>query len=143
VLEQVLEKYPEDVKIAFKNFPFPGHKYAMKAAIAALAAHSQGKFWKFHDMLFKNYNQLNDEIIFDIALLLGFDETEFKKKMEDSAIQERIRQDISDGQRSAIRATPSVFINGRLLRNQTPQGLQTAIDRELLKLGKKVAKPAF
>lgn len=142
VLDQVFEKYREDVKIVFKNFPLPNHKYAKKAAIAALAAHSQGKFWEFHDLLFKNYNQLNDQLIFDIALSLGFDKAEFEKNMKDSAIQEIIKYDMSEGQRAALRVTPTVFINGRLLRNYSLPGFQAAIDKELLKVGKKVAKPA-
>jgi protein-disulfide isomerase len=74
VLEQVLEKYPHDVKIVFKNYPLRNHKFAMKAAIAALAAGSEGKFWEFHDELFKNYNKLNDQKIREIALGLGFDQ---------------------------------------------------------------------
>jgi hypothetical protein len=37
----VLEKYPEDVKVAFKNFPIRSHKFAMKAATAAPAADIQ------------------------------------------------------------------------------------------------------
>jgi protein-disulfide isomerase len=142
VLEQVLDKYPKDIKIVYKNFPLPNHKHARKAASAALVAQSQGKFWEFHDLLFQNYNRLNDQLIFDIALSLGFDKAKFEKNMKDIAIQEQIGQDMAEGQRFAIRATPTVFINGRLLRNDSLKGFQAAIDEELLKIGKKVAKPA-
>jgi protein-disulfide isomerase len=58
VLEQVLEKNPENVKFVFKNYPLRNHKFAMKAAVAALAARSEGKFWEFHDELYKNYNKI-------------------------------------------------------------------------------------
>jgi protein-disulfide isomerase len=67
VLEQVIEKYPNDVKVVFKNFPLRSHRFSMQAAIAAMAAASQGKFWEFHDLLFKNYNQLDDQKIQEIA----------------------------------------------------------------------------
>ncbi|MDH3567988.1 MAG: thioredoxin domain-containing protein, partial [Desulfobacteraceae bacterium] len=73
LLEQVLENNPENVKIVFKNFPLRRHKYATKAAMAALAADGQGKFWAFHDRLFENYKQLSDQKINDIARDLGFD----------------------------------------------------------------------
>jgi hypothetical protein len=79
----VLWQYPKEVKVVFKNFPLPGHKFAMKAAIAALAAESQGKFWEFHDLLFKDYNRLNDEKVKEIAKKLGLDEQEFEKKTAD------------------------------------------------------------
>jgi protein-disulfide isomerase len=141
LLEQVLEKYPDDVKIVFKNFPLRNHKFAMKAATAALAAESQGKFWEFHDLLFKNYNKLNDQKIREIALELGLDQTEFEKKMKDSKITEMIRQDVREGAQADVRGTPTIFINGRRLKDRSLKGFQAAIDKELQKLGKKDAKP--
>jgi protein-disulfide isomerase len=137
VLEQVLEKYPHDVKIVFKNYPLRNHKFAMKAAIAALAAGSEGKFWEFHDELFKNYNKLNDQKIREIALGLGFDQAEFEKKMKDPKLTKMIRQDLRDGAQAGVRGTPTIFINGRRLKNRSLQGFQAAIDKELQRLGKK------
>jgi protein-disulfide isomerase len=137
VLEQVLEKYPHDVKIAFKNYPLRNHKFAMKAAMAALAAESQGKFWEFHDELYKNYNKLSDQKIREIALGLGFDQAEFEKKMNDPKLTAMIRQDLRDGVQAGVRGTPSIFINGRRLKNRSLQGFQAAIDKELQRLGKK------
>jgi protein-disulfide isomerase len=141
LLEQVLEKYPDDVKIVFKNFPLGNHKFAMKAATAALAAESQGKFWEFHDLLFKNYNKLNDQKIREIALELGLDQTEFEKKMKDPKITAMIRQDVREGAQAGVRGTPTIFINGRRLKDRSLKGFQSAIDKELQKLGKKAAKP--
>lgn len=113
----------------------------MKAATAALAAESQGKFWEFHDLLFKNYNKLNDQKIREIALELGLDQTEFEKKMKDSKITEMIRQDVREGAQADVRGTPTIFINGRRLKDRSLKGFQAAIDKELQKLGKKDAKP--
>ena len=141
VLEQVLEKYPDNVKIVFKNFPLRNHKFARKAATAALAAESQGKFWEYHDLLFKNYNKLNDQKINEIALVLGLDQTEFQKKIKDPKIAAMISQDVQEGAQAGVRGTPTVFINGRRLNDRSLKGFQTAIDRELQKLGKKAAKP--
>ncbi len=137
VLEQVLEKYPHDVKIVFKNYPLRNHKFAMKAAMAALAAESQGKFWEFHDELFKNYNKLNDQKIREIALGLGFDRAEFEKKMKDPKITAMIRQDLRDGAQAGVRGTPTIFLNGRRLKDRSLQGFQAAIDKELQRIGKK------
>ena len=139
VLEQVLETYPDDVKIVFKNFPLRNHKFAMKAATAALAAESQGKFWEFHDLLFKNYNKLNDQKIREIALELGLDQTEFKKKMKDPKITAIIRQDVRDGAQAGVRGTPTIFINGRRLNNRSLKGFQAAIDKELQKLSRSIS----
>ena len=142
VLEQVLEKYPQDVKVVFKNFPLQNHKYAMQAAVAALAAESQGKFWEFHDRLFENYNKLNDEKIQEISVTVGLNQEEYEKKKKDPAIQQRVNQDLSDGRRAGVRGTPTVFINGIRLRDRSLRGFQAAIDKQLKKLGKEVPKPA-
>jgi protein-disulfide isomerase len=142
VLEQVLEKYPQDVKVVFKNFPLQNHKYAMKAAIAALAAESQGKFWEFHDLLFENYNKLNDQKIQEIAQTVGLNLEEYEKKKKDPAVQSQVRQDLTDGRRAGVRGTPTVFINGSRLRDRSLKGFQTAVDKQLVKLGKTATKPS-
>ena len=79
LLEQTLKKYPKSVKIVFKNFPLSSHKFAKKAAAAALAAGRQGKFWEFHDELFKNYRNLDDKKILEIAKKLELEEARFKQ----------------------------------------------------------------
>jgi protein-disulfide isomerase len=142
VLEQVLEKYPHDVKVAFKNFPLRNHKFAMKAALAALAAESQGKFWEFHDLLYKNYNQLNDQKIQEIAQAVGLNQEQYEKKINDPATARRIDQDFLEGEQAGVRGTPTVFINGIRLKNRSFQGFQEAIDMQLEKLGKAAAKPS-
>lgn len=131
LLEQVLENNPGNVKIVFKNFPLRRHKYATKAAMASLAADGQGKFWAFHDRLFENYKQLNDQKIKDIARDLGLDMEKFEKQMKDPGILAQIRQDLLDGNQAGVRGTPTVFIGGRLLRNWSPKEFQMLIDKEL------------
>jgi protein-disulfide isomerase len=142
VLAQVLEKYPHDVKLVFKNFPLQNHKFAFKAAVAALAAESQGKFWEFHDLLFKNFNRINDQKIQEIALAVGLNQQEYEKKKNDPAITRKVQQDLSDGQQAGVRGTPTVFVNGIRLRDRSLQGFQAVIDKQLEKLGKTAAKPS-
>jgi len=113
----------------------------MKAAAAALAAGSQGKFWEFHDRLFENYNRLNDQIIGQIATALNLDLAEFEKSMGDPAIEQRIKQDVYDGRQAGVNSTPSVFINGRRLKNRSLEGFQAAIEKEMQVLGKKTQGP--
>lgn len=131
LLEQVLGQYPKEVKVVFKNFPLQNHKFAMKAAIAALAADSQGKFWEFHDLLFKDYNRLNDETVREIAKKLELDEQAFEKKMADPQIVQKIRQDYTDGIAAGVTGTPTLFVNGKLLRNRSMGGFKEIIDKEL------------
>jgi protein-disulfide isomerase len=137
VLNQVFEKYQGKVKLVYKNFPLSTHQFARKAAEAALAAGRQGKFWEFHDRLFQNYNRLNDQVIQELAQQLGLDMQKFEKDMNDPQISQVINQDYQDGLKAGVRGTPTIFVNGSLLRNTSLEGLQAAIDKELEKKGKK------
>jgi protein-disulfide isomerase len=136
LLEQVLEKNPETVKLVFKNFPLRNHQYAAKAARAAIAADAKGKFWQFHDRLFINYNRLNDRKIGDIALQLGFDPVELAEQMKSPQVRSRVERDILDGKQAGVKSTPTVFVNGRQLKNRTLKGFQNLIDKELQKMQK-------
>jgi len=133
VLEQVLEKNPNQVKLVFKNFPLRNHKFAMPAAIASLAAEKQGKFWEFHDLLFKDHNRLNEQKVKEIAQQLNLDMEKFEKDQKDPRIRAMINRDLVEGNQAGVRGTPTVFINGRLLRNRTMAGFQELIEKALKK----------
>jgi protein-disulfide isomerase len=133
VLEQVLEKNPDKVKLVFKNFPLRNHKFAMEAATAALAAEKQGKFWEFHDLLFKDYNRLNEQKVKEIAQKLNLDMEKFEKDWKDPRIRALINRDLAEGNRAGVRGTPTIFVNGRLLRNRSMAGFQELIEKALKK----------
>lgn len=136
-LNEVLEKNKGKAKLVFKNFPLNSHQFARKAAAAALAAGKQGKFWEMHDRLFQNYNRLNDQVVQEQAQQLGLDLQKFEKDMNDPQIQQVINQDYQDGIKAGVRGTPTIYVNGALLKNTSPEGFQAAIDKELEKKGKK------
>ena len=105
----------------------------MPAAIAALAAEKQGKFWEFHDLLFKYYNRLNQQKINEIAQQLNLDMEKFVSDQKDPQIRAMINRDLAEGNLAGVRGTPTVFINGRLLRNRTMAGFQELIEKALKK----------
>ena len=134
VLEQVLEQYPQQVKLVFKNFPLRSHSFAYKAAQASMAAEKQGKFWEFHDLLFKNYNRINDQKITEIMNDLNLDADQFQRAMQDPAIKAQIDADLRNGDTAGVRGTPTIFINGKLLRDKSLAGFQRQINEELMQL---------
>lgn len=131
ILEQLHQQYPQKVKIVFKQFPLRSHKFSGKAARATIAAAEQDKFWPFHDMLFKNYNKLNDEKIEEIRKSLDLDADKFTKTMASDDTGNLIEQDIEDGKAAGVRGTPTVFVNGQLLRNKSFVGLRQAVEDAL------------
>lgn len=136
VFQQVLDKYPENVKLVVKHFPLAKHKFAHKAATAALSANVQGKFWEFHSELFKNYKVINDAKIQDIAKKLGLDMDKFAKEMQSPAIKSLIARDVSNGRQIGVRGTPTIFINGKALKNRSLPGIYQVIEAELKRQGR-------
>ena len=134
LIEKITEMYPERLKVVFKQFPLPFHKMATPAAMASLAAQQQGKFWQYHDLLFENHLQLSQEKFIEFARQLHLDVDKFTEDMKSKAIQQKLSQDILDGRRAGVRGTPSLFINGRILRQHTVEAMKKMIDQELARV---------
>jgi protein-disulfide isomerase len=132
----VLKKYPNEVKLVVKHFPLRNHKFARKAAGAALAANEQGKFWEFHQKLFENYRVLNDSKIQDIAKELGLDMEKFNKDLKSPMIAKLINRDLNNGRQVGVRGTPTTFVNGKISKKRDLNGFSEMIEAELKKKGK-------
>ena len=129
----MFEKNPDTVTVVFKNFPLRSHKYATTSAVAALAAGRQGKFWQFHDELFKVYKQINENKIIEVAQQIGLEMNQFNKDINDPAIRELIQKDYQEGINIGVRGVPAVFINGKQFRGRNLEDYQAAIDGILKK----------
>ena len=135
----MLEQYPKDVKLIFKNYPLARHAYAKKAAIAAAAAQRQEKFWEYHDRLFENYDRLDDQKFREIARELNLDMEKFEKDLNDPATILRVNKDAQLGHSVGVGGTPTVFINGSISKARTLEDFQAIIVKELQKAGKRAA----
>jgi protein-disulfide isomerase len=131
MIDQVVEKYPETVRVVFKNYPIRSHQYAEKAALAALAADRQGKFWEFHDLLFADYRNLDDEKVREYARELNLDMEKFESDWSDPRLSAQIQTDTRQGSQAGVRGTPTVFINGRRLKDRSLEGFSKMIDEAL------------
>ena len=131
----MLKKYPNEVKLVVKHFPLRNHKFARKAATAALAANEQGKFWEFHHKLFENYKVLNDSKIQDIAKELDLDMEKFNKDMNSPVIAKLINRDLKNGRQVGVRGTPTIFVNGKILKKRGLSGFSEMIEAELKRKG--------
>ena len=129
----MLKQYPKSIKVVFKNFPLSNHKFARKAAAAALAAERQGKFWEFHDELFKHYRNLNDKKILDFAQKMGLDEAQFNKDRKDPEILGQINLDYEEGQKIEVKGIPAIFLNGRRISNRDIKNLKDMVEKQLEK----------
>ncbi|MEC8023283.1 MAG: thioredoxin domain-containing protein [Myxococcota bacterium] len=132
-----LKKLTEDpelkdrVKVVFKQFPLSFHKQAKPAAVAALAAHQQGKFWEFHDKNFANMKSLTDENFKKWAGEIGLDMAKFDAYIASGEGEKIITGDMNDGRKAGVRGTPSVYINGR--KFQPTGGYSVPAIKQILK----------
>ena len=118
-----------------KQFPLPNHTFARKAAIAALAAGKQGKFWEMHGRLFANQNDLSDAKVEAIAQEIGLKMEQFNQDSKDPGIASLIDRDINNGVQANVQGTPTIFINGKQLNQRSLPGFQQAIEAALKKKG--------
>lgn len=113
VLDDLLEKYPKDVRLVFKHFPLSMHPNAEKSARAAVAAHRQNKFWEMHGVLFDNQTQLSQESVEKLARGIGLDMARFGADRDSEDTADAVARDRKQGESLEIKSTPSLFINGR------------------------------
>jgi protein-disulfide isomerase len=130
-IDEVLAKNPDKVRVVFKQLPLRMHNMAQPAALASLAAREQGKFWPMHDLLFANFNQLSEEKIRALAKEAGLDLARFDKDRKTQKLLDEVQRDQALGQQAGVQGTPTVFLNGKLLRERSAAGVQALIDREV------------
>lgn len=102
----------KDFKIVFKNFPLTFHKNAKDAAIAAICASDQGKFWEFHAELFKKQKELSDSLYLTIAKNLKLDQAKFMECLTNKETEKILQKDIDEGKKLGVKGTPTYFLNG-------------------------------
>jgi thiol-disulfide isomerase/thioredoxin len=114
LLKRLVEESNGSVRVLFKHFPLKKHAGSVLASEAAQAAYRQGKFWEMYELLFKNMENQDMEHFLKWARELGLDMEKFKRDMDDPKLLQIIERDTMEGVKANLRATPTLFINGRL-----------------------------
>ncbi|MGN6105385.1 MAG: DsbA family protein [Kofleriaceae bacterium] len=113
VVQQILRRLGRDLHYAFRHFPISEiHPMAVTAAEAAEAAGAQGNFWRMHDAIYENREDLDMPHLLVWAEQLGLDLDRFTREIESGMYMARIRDDFTGGVRSGVNGTPCFFING-------------------------------
>lgn len=123
-LWQLLEKYPEGVRVVYRDYPLvanPGHENAAFAAHAAHAAGLQGKYWAMSDLLFEKQEEWSplspaefDQWLTKEAESLDVDVEKFDEDRLSDEIVDRVREAFYFGQEIGIPGTPFLLINGQI-----------------------------
>lgn len=134
VIKQLQERFHEQLRFVFRNFPLVQiHPYAETAAEAAEFADQQGLFWEMHDAIYENQDQLSIPLLFELGEQLGLSTEDLRRALESHEFLNKIREDFSGGVRSGVNGTPTFFINGeRHDGSYAFEDLAAAIDERLL-----------
>lgn len=133
IFSQLLTQYPQKLKLVIKQYPLRSHPRAREAAIAAIAAHKQGKFWEVHSQIFANQKELSPQKLDEIAESFGLDMIQFKQDLLSQDVLSLIVRDVREGQRIGVSGTPTIFINGKHVTDRSFQNLSKLIEQELAK----------
>jgi protein-disulfide isomerase len=133
---QIRDKYADRARFVFRQFPLGMHPDAHLAAQAALAAHEQGKFWAFHDLLFENQRALDRASLDRYAAKAGLDVGRFKRALDDGKFKATVDGELALGQQAFVDGTPTMFVNGVRVANATDfAAISQAIDAALAAAG--------
>jgi protein-disulfide isomerase len=108
--------YADRVRLVFRQFPLATHANAHLVAQASLAAHAQGKFWAYHDVLFGNPQNHNRAALERYARAAGLDLAQFRKALDHRTFAADVDADIELGRKVSVASVPSVFLNGKAVR---------------------------
>lgn len=134
IIDQVLKKYPEAVRVEWRNFPLADvHPEAIAAAEAAMCAGQQDKFWAYHNALFANQDALGDSLYQALATNLGLNVGQFNTCRQGHLTLPTLQTDFSAGANAGVPGTPTFFVNGHRFSGVLPLALWDQIVTGVLK----------
>lgn len=119
-LKNLETKFPNKVRVVFRNYPIPIHQNAYDASRAAEAAGIRGKFSEMIEFLYKGAKRWGKvenprQTFVSYARRLGLDKEKFDADYMSLVVALRIDLDIARARSMGIKAAPTVLLNNRLL----------------------------
>lgn len=140
---QIKKDYIDTGKIVYyyRHFPLSFHPAAKPAAIASECANEQGKFWEFHDLVFKEQAKITGQTpegttqaLKAFAASLNLNASQFGSCLSSEKYKDNVEKDTKEGEAAGVNGTPTFFVNGMSLVGAQPySAFQTLIDQELAK----------
>lgn len=123
-LKELMDMYPGQIQVVWRNMPLPFHKEAPLAAEAAQEVFVQkgsDAFWKYHDLVFANQKALTQPDLEKYAEQVGgIDMAKFKKALADRTHQKHVEKDMEVAKKAGVSGTPAFTINGYFLSGAQP-----------------------
>lgn len=144
-LPRIRKEYIETgkAKLVFRDFPLAGHPMAVPAAMAAECARDQGRFWEYHDKVYREQDRRAREG--EVAEFRGgdlkrwaadikLDPAAFDACLDSGKYKQEVAADYAAATGVGLNGTPVFFVNGRALFGAHPFAVfQKVIEEELRK----------
>ncbi len=131
IREQVLERYGEQVRFVWRDFPVTTPQ-SPQAAEAGFCAHDQGQFWEYHAVLFANAPALGEQSLKAYAAEIGLDTERFNACIDSGEYRSTVDQERTSALEQGFRSVPSFMVNDqRLIGPPSFEQLVTLIDEIL------------
>ena len=133
IIENALKNHPDDFQQIWVHAPNTElHPNSTAAATASECASKQGKFWEFHDELFKNQDDLSPALYQQIGVAVGLDIPSFQECLKDPATKAIIDAHRSFTSLAEVTETPYLSINSAILSGSfTADELESFIQSQL------------
>jgi protein-disulfide isomerase len=139
-----LQEFKDEIRYYFVNFPLDSacneemtramHPQACFASKAGICAQKFGRFWKFHDELFREQSKLSRKRILDIAEKMGMARDLMQECIDSPETRARLKEELEAGHRIYVSGTPSIYLDGRKLRYwRDPKFLRAVVEEEIEK----------
>lgn len=137
---KIVEDYvkPGKASLEFRNFAFLGDESVL-AAEASLCAEDQGKFWEYHDALFRVQGRENSGVyssakLVELANEVGMDVEAFQQCMENETHRQEVLDEREAAKKAGVNSTPVFFVNDTVIKGNVPYSdFVDAIEAELAK----------
>lgn len=126
--QPMLKQYGSQINFTWKQFPLTSlHQYAMAAAEASECAADQGKFWEFVDLDYTHQDQLSTQSLQDWAKQLNLNMDLFGRCTKSHIKRKAILAEYGEGQKLGVQGTPTFFVNGQMIQDNTLDSIGKAI----------------
>jgi protein-disulfide isomerase len=128
-INSMLNKYPDQVRVVFRNYPLDqacnrevqqsAHAYACEAARVAYCAHKLGNFQEVYEGLFDQQASFGPGRPMEIAQAAGT-QGDLKTCVESAEATQAVSQDIEEAITLGVKSTPTFFLNGHKIEGAMP-----------------------
>lgn len=152
IVERIAQIYRGRISIVAKNYPLSStcntaitanpHKFACGAANASVAAHMQGKYWPFHELVYSLKGAPTPQALLECARAAGLDLARFQADMDSDLAKTKVAEDIDLAIKLKVIQTPTMYLNGRLLTPATTPHIAILLEQIFATAGAATTAPA-